>query len=168
MNKKTIILIASIVVIAVVVSALLISEIQNQNPKIFCYARENLTSNWYKTEHCPALASYDYGSQNFSSLPHVNLGVSIFNNSSKSLFNVVIEVLYRTAENKWNMTAKTDIGFLDIQQYKQTQITLTNPYLLLWHTKRPKYNGITIWENVTIPVLNASDYKITAYGFAKP
>jgi len=60
-------------------------------------------------------------------------------------------------------------GFLDIQQGKQTQITLTNPYLSLWHTKRPNYGRWgTRWENVTVYVLNASDYKITAYGFAKP
>lgn len=116
-------------IIAVVVSTLLISEIQNQNPKIICFAEENNTSNWYKTKNSPVLSSYSYGAGNYSSLPHVNLGVQILNNNSKSLFNVAIEVSYRTTENNWETTAKKDIGFLDIQQRKQTQITLTNPYL---------------------------------------
>jgi hypothetical protein len=44
-----------------------------------------------------------------------------------------------------------------------------NPYLSLWDTKRAVYNSPdTHWENVTVYVLNATDLKITAYGYAKP
>ena len=164
MKKK--ILVTSIVVIAVVISVLLISKIQLPDTRIFCSAYENNTSNWYKTDNCPVLASYEYGTPNYST-SHINLGARVFNNNSKSLFNVMVEVSYRTTENKWN-TTKKEIGFLDIQEYKQTEITLANPYLSLWQTKRPKYNYETTWENVTVYFFNVSDYKIIAYGFEKP
>jgi hypothetical protein len=167
-NKKAIVVIVSIAIIVVVASALLVSEIQNQNPKIFCFAGEALTSNWYKTDHCPALSEYVLGAPNFSSLPNVDLGVGVFNNNSMTLFNIVIEVSYKTTENVWNLTKKTDVGILDVQQYKQTKITITNPYLAVWHTQRPEYKRPDILENVTVPVLDSSDYRITAYGFARP
>jgi hypothetical protein len=197
MNKKIIIVITSIAFIAGVVSALLVSGIQNQNPKIFCYAEEYETSDWYVREDgteihhysacwqswsntdSPVLATwYDLNfPQNFSSLPNADLGVQVFNNDSKSLFNVAIDISYRTTENKWATITK-EVGFLDIQQYKQTTITLTNPYLYPWHTVggfRSMYiraDGMTdykwTFENFTVYVLNASDSKITAaYGFAK-
>jgi hypothetical protein len=169
MQKKIIIIIATITVITIVGLTLLVSAIQNQNPKIFCYAYENKTSDWYQTENSPVLSSYEVGAGNDSSLPNVNLGVYILNNNSETVFNVAIEVSYRTTENEWKLTTRIALGFLDIQEYRQTQITLTNPYLPLWHTKRPIYGlGTTTWENVTVYVLNASDYKITTYGFAKP
>lgn len=168
MKKK--VLIASIavtVVIMVVISVLLISRIQLLESRIFCSAYEYNTSNWYKGDKCPVLASYDYGTPNYST-SYTNLGARIFNNNSKSLFNVIVEVSYRTTEDKWN-TTKKEMGFLDIREYKQTKITLTNPYLSLWQTKRPDYSGReTTWENVTVYFFNASDYKIVAYGFEKP
>ena len=143
-------------------------ETQNQNTKIFCYAIEAGTSDWQKEEGFPVLSSYSVGAENYST-SQVNFGVSISNNNSISLFNVEFEVSYRTAENEWNTTTKANIGFLDIQQSKHSEVTLTNPYLSLWQTRRPDYrSGETIWENVTVYVLDANDCKITAYGFAKP
>jgi len=145
-----------------------ISEIRNQHLKTFCSAWEYYTSDWYTAINSPVLSSYDYGAPNSSLLPHANLGVTISNNNSESLFNVAVEVSYRTSEGSWNTTARTDIGFLDIQQSKQTFVLLTNPYLSLWHTKRPKYGGTTTWENVTVYFLNATYFQIAAYGFSKP
>ena len=179
MGKKIVIAIASIAVIAVVISALLILEIQNQNPKIFCYAEENDTSEWYKAGHSPVMATGYFPNDievlpaNFSSLQKVTLGVQIFNNGTKSLFNIAIDVSYRTTVNKWNTTARADLGFLDISHSKQTGITLTNPYLALWHTEVYIRHGSPTgayytFENDTVYFLNASDYKITAWGYAKP
>ena len=143
-----------------------------QNP-IFCYAKESWTSDWRKTEGYPVLASYSFGTQNFSSLPNVNLGVRISNNNNIALFNVEVEVTYRTVWNTRKTTEKVNIGFLDIQQNKQARITLVNPYLSLWDTRRPDSarnadDPETKWENVTVYVLDVTDCKITAYGFAKP
>ena len=74
MNNKTIIPIVSIAVIAVIAVAVFAHvgpEIQNQNPKIFCYAVESDTSGWYKTEKSPALSGYDVGAESDSLLPNV-------------------------------------------------------------------------------------------------
>ena len=103
----------------------------------------------------------------------MNFGVRVHNNNSISLSNVEVEVTYRTVENNWNTTEKVNIGFLDTQQSKQTKITLVNPYLSLWDTRRPDSarhasDKGTTWENVTVYVLDATDCRITAYGFAKP
>ena len=145
----------------------------NTHNPIFCYAIESGTSDWQKTEGHPVLSLYSFGAQNFSSLPNVNFGVRVHNNNSISLFNVEVEVTYRTVENNWNTTEKVNIGFLDTQQSKQTRITLVNPYLSLWDTRRPDSarhasDKGTTWENVTVYVLDATDCRITAYGFAKP
>jgi hypothetical protein len=67
--------IAVIAVIAVVAFAQIFSEIQN--PKIFCYAWESGTSDWYKSEGYPVISSYRAGAENASSLPNVNLRVLI-------------------------------------------------------------------------------------------
>ena len=141
----------------------------NGQEPIFCSAAESGTSYWRKREGYPVLSSYYAGAENFSSLPNVNLGVRINNNHLIPLFNVKVEVEYRTIENEWNTTEKVYLGFFDIQQNKETKITLSNPYLSLWQTKRPVYyDPDTDWENVAVYVLNATDLKIRAYGYAKP
>lgn len=150
-----------------------LSEITN--PKIFCFAVEGGTSGWYKTREFPAgnspvISQYYPESQDFIPMPQTaNLGVQVTNNNSESLFNIVVEVSYRTTEDKWNTTSRIAIGFLDIQEYKVVHIALANPYLSVWQTKEAVYdNPDTHWRNVTAYVLDASDYKITAYGYAKP
>ena len=150
-----------------------LSEITN--PKVICYAVESGTSGWYKAMNftvgnSPVISLYEPESGDFEPMPQTaNLGVYVKNNNSESLFNIVVEVSYRTSEDKWNTTSRIAIGFLDIQENKQVHIALANPYLSVWQTKEAVYNNPdTHWRNVTAYVLDASDYKITAYGFAKP
>jgi len=46
---------------------------------------------------------------------------------------------------------------------------LENPFLSVWQTQRRVYNDPeTDYRNVTAYVLDANDYEITAYGYAKP
>ena len=173
MNKKITLIITSVAVIAIAVSALLV--LANQNPKIFCQAEEQGTSSWYKSHDYETgekeiyIASSSSG-RNFTSLPNVDFGIKIINNNNNSLFDVTIEVTYRTIDDEWNTVTKTNIGFLDIQQSKNVKITLTNPYLTLWPlTKKIDHgHGIITWDNITIPVLNTSDCVISAYGFTQP
>lgn len=133
----------------------LVTEIQN--PKIFCHSREYGSSNWYRGENNPS----------FGSGEDIQVGVSVTNNVSLTLFNLQVVVSYKTTSNTWNTTSK-NIGILDIEQNKQTQVSLTNPELETWTfnttiSYNPKRYGI-----VTRYVLNATNYKITAYGFARP
>jgi hypothetical protein len=166
LKNKTIILIVSIAVIAViavVAFAQIFSEIQN--PKIFCYAEEYTSF----IRRSGGLTLDPYVVVENDSLHNVPLRMWIANNNSKSLFNVGVEVSYRTTENNWVTITKTDVSFIDTHSGKQTVVNLVNPYLSLLHTKEADYSGEeTTWENVTVYVLDESDYKITAYGFAKP
>jgi hypothetical protein len=119
-------------------------------------------------EGFPVLSSYTYGAENWS-ISQVDVIVSIKNNNSISLFNAVVELSYKNVDDVWVTATKTDLGFIDVQEGKRTEVTITNPHLLLWDTKRPKYtNEGTIWENVTVYVLNIPELRVTAYGFAKP
>jgi hypothetical protein len=87
-----------------------------------------------------------------------------------SLFNVGLEVKYRTAEGDWKTVTKTNLGSLDAQEITHTEIILTNPHLSPMDVRRPNSARYpTVWENVTVYVLNTiDDVKITAYGFARP
>lgn len=168
MNYKIFVSIVAIAVIVVLVITLALPEIQGDN-RIFCLAEEKGTSNWQKTIGYPVLSTYNAGALNFSSLPDVNLGVRVQNNNSFSLFNVHVEVTYKTCETEWKTTESVNIGILDIQQSKEIKITLIEPLLELWDTKRADYSGDeTTWEYVSVYVINATDLKITAYGFAEP
>jgi len=145
-----------------------ISEITN--PKVFCYTVESGTSGWYKTEKSPTVERYYTDFEDVEPMPQTaNLGVYVRNNNSESLFNIVVEVSYRTINEEWNTTSRIAIGFLDIQESKQVKMAFDNPYLSVWQTHERVYNDPnTEYRNVTAYVLDASDYKITAYGYAKP
>ena len=147
------------------------------NPKVISYAVEGGTSGWYKTmnitsgENSPVISQYYSDSGDYEPMPQTaNLGVRVVNNNSESLFNMVVEVSYRTSEGKWNTTARIAIGFLDIQESKTVRMALANPYLSIWQTQEHVYNDPnTKYRNVTAYVLDASNYKIiAAYGYAKP
>jgi hypothetical protein len=144
-----------------------ISEITN--PKVFCYTVESGTSGWYKTEKSPVVARYNIDFEEAGPNPQtVNLGVNVRNNNSESLFNIV-EVTYKTSEGQWNTTSRIAIGFLDIEEYKTVKIALSNPYTSVWEAHEPVYNHPdTEYRNVTAYVLDANDYRMTAYGYAKP
>jgi hypothetical protein len=164
--KKTalaLMLIFSIMVVAVIVFAQLVTT------QVFCVAYEIGTSDWEIKGGFPALTSYSYGDKNWST-SQVKLGVSIVNNNSMSLFNVGLEVKYRTAEGDWKTVTKTNLGSLDAQEITHTEIILTNPHLSPMDVRRPNSARYpTVWENVTVYVLNTiDDVKITAYGFARP
>ncbi len=137
--------------------------------QVFCVAYEMGTSDWEIKGGFPALTSYSYGDKNWST-SQVELGVSILNNNSMSLFNVGLEVKYRTAIDDWKTVTKTNLGSLDTQETMYTEIILTNPHLSLMGARRPNSARYpTVWENVTVYVLNViADVKITAYGFARP
>ncbi len=177
MNKKILIgfsiglVIGLLLGIFVFQNPILPRAIDVQNPKIYCNAKaENVgNSNWRMTEGFPVLSSYSYGAKNWST-SQVSVVISIDNNNSVSIFNTVIELSYPTeAVGVWNTTTKTDIGFIDVHGRKQTEITITNPNLILWNTKRPDYTKQgTVWENVTVYVLDLTALKIVCYGYAKP
>jgi ABC-type transport system involved in multi-copper enzyme maturation permease subunit len=139
------------------------------NPKIFCYAEGGPSSGWFRsysnrTESDPVVSQI-----NITEVPSLDIQVVIRNNNSISLFNAGIEVSYRTTENNWNTITKTNLGFVDAQGEKHTEITITNPYVSLWQTKRAFYSqGETVWENVTVCTLDYDDLKFTAWGYAEP
>ncbi len=138
------------------------------NPKVFCYAGESGTSGHYKTEKSPVIDKYYPELENFVSIPQTaNLGVSVYNNNSNSLFNIVIEVSYKTSNGNWNTTSRIAIGFIDIQEGKQVKIALENPYLSVWQFQERVYNDPNVeYRNATAYVLDANDYEITAYGYS--
>lgn len=171
MNHKTILILA--VIIAVSASVVFgATQIQSQTTQteeqIYCTAMEHETSKWYKTTDQPALSRYVYGAANFSTLPNVELGLLVKNNNTLTLFDVYVTITYNTTKGTpQNVTAK--IGSLDIQETKQIKITLTDPQLLIWETKRPNYaTSPTTWENVTIPVFDVTACNITVYGHKTP
>jgi hypothetical protein len=145
-----------------------VSEITN--PKVFCNAVESGTSSWYKTEKSPVVERYYIDFEEAGPNPQtVNLGVRVKNNNSESLFNIVVEVTYKTSEGQWNTTSRIAIGFLDIEEYKTVKIALSNPYTSVWETHERVYNDPTTeYRNVTAYVLDINDYRMTAYGYAKP
>jgi len=165
----------SVLIVALIIFAQLLfkpsppsTPIQDQNSKFFCTAYEFGTSDWQMNDGFPVLASYSYRTKNWSTTK-VKLGVSIQNNNSISLSNVQLDVSYRTMEYTWN-TTKANLGFFDAGEERHMEIALTNPYLSLWATRRPvyaRYPEETMWENVTVYVLNATELKITAYGYAE-
>jgi len=127
---------------------------------------EQGTSNWYKAEKSPVLSTYEVGAPN-KTLNEINLGVLIMNNNTKSLFNVQVEVSYKTAQGNW-VTIKENKGFIDMGEHKQTRINLPNPYLNPWDAKRPQYTSSgTQWEYVTVYYFDSNDYKINVYGYAE-
>jgi len=49
------------------------------------------------------------------------------------------------------------------------EITVTNPYVSLWDTKKAVYNEPdTHWVNGTVCTLNLDDINTVAYGYAQP
>jgi len=128
-----------------------------QNPKIYCNATENHSSSWYRSLNNPS----------FDSNENIHVGVLVHNNVSLTLFNFQVVVSYKTITNTWNTTSK-NIGILDIDQDKQTQVYLTDPELETWTFNTTISYNPTTYGIVTRYVLNATNYKITAYGFAKP
>jgi hypothetical protein len=142
-----------------------INEISN--PKIACLAIQSQNSDWYTAEGNPVFASYQAGTPNYT-VTSINFGVLITNNNTKSLFNIQVEVSYKTTQGDWT-TVKENKGFIDMNEAKQTTVNLPNPYLSLWDTKRPIYgNSETQWEYVTVYYLDASYYRIIAYGYSEP
>jgi len=128
-----------------------------QNPKIYCDSREYHSSSWYRSEVNPS----------FGSNEDIHLGVLVHNNVSLTLFNFQVVVSYKTTSNTWNTTSK-NIGILDIEQDKQTQVYLTNPELETWTFNTTIGYNPTEYGIVTRYVLNATNYRISAYGFARP
>lgn len=152
---SSIALVCSLTLLILQLQIPLVSEIQN--PKIFCDSEENDSSGWYHSRHNPS----------FGSDEDIHLGVLVHNNISLTLFNFQVVVSYKTTSNTWNTTSK-NIGILDIEQNKQTQVSLTNPELETWTFNTTISYNPTTYGIVTRYVLNATNYKITAYGFAKP
>lgn len=130
---------------------------EGQNPKLFCPAIEYHSSSWYHSEHNPSYTSND----------DIELGVSVTNNVSSTLFNFQVVVSYKTASDTWDTTSK-NIGILDVGQTRETRISLTNPELWTWTFNTVISYNPTTYGNVTRYVLNATNYEITAYGFVNP
>jgi hypothetical protein len=163
--EKKIAVLTAVLIAVVLTSVIIMVEMQNLNPKIFCDSYESETSNWYHTENSPVVSGdyYTYY-EGFNVLPKpstVNLGVKVFNGNPESLFNVHVEVSYKTDLASWNTTVSQNLGFLDIRESKTITVALTNPYLTAWQVK-----NYVMTTNITVWVLEASDYKISAYGYA--
>lgn len=160
------------IVVCVAVFRTLIVELK---PKIFIDARENESSDWYRSEGSPVFGAnrntiYDTGDINRSFIVDkpsiVNLGVRVYNNYSLPLYYVKMQISYRQTSNAWNTTTLDVTDFLLPQTSKQIYVTLTEPYLTQWETKQ-YFNGQRI-NNVTVWVLEKIDYKISpAYGYDK-
>jgi hypothetical protein len=150
-NKKILI---GIPLIVVVVIALYLATNLNLDSRIFCYARENDSSKWYRTDDCPTYAEGE----------EVSLGIVVVNNFSCTLYNIRVEVTYKTTSNAWNTTSR-NIGLIDIEGRKQVRFYLSNPKLEAWTFNTTIGYHPTRYGIVTRYVLNSTNYKIKAYGF---
>jgi hypothetical protein len=137
------------------------AEIFCQVQQVYVQGASHFYGQQYGSYPMLAYGVSGHGFFNFTNLPDVNLQIYITNNNTKSLFNVAVVVSYRNLQNTWVNTTKAEVGFLDIQQNKEAHSTLMSP----------KVFYIQWWTNVinnTIPVLNMTDLRVTAYGFSKP
>ena len=135
-----------------------------QNP-IFCISDESVRSSWFKSSPNDPVVS----SMNETEVPSLEIVVKIDNNNSLSLFNIGIDVTYRTIEDKWTTITKTNLGFVDALSKKQIELIITDPYVSLWETKYAVYNDPdTHWINGTVCVFNLDDISTVAYGYAEP
>ncbi len=105
---------------------------------------------------------------NFVPMPQsANLSLRITNNVSKTLYDIVVEVKYKTSEGSWNTTSRTVIDRLGNLETKNVNITLANPAIIIENSRHvdfydPNYRSI----NETAYVLSIKDHEIVAYGFA--
>ena len=139
---------------------------QHENElKIFCNAGESVQTNWYKSSPNEPVVS----SMNETEVPELDIRVTVRNNNSISLFNIGIEVTYKTIDSNFSTITKTNLGFVDALSVKDIDITITNPYVSLWETKKAVYyDPDTHWTNGTVCVLNLDDISTIAYGYAEP
>lgn len=143
---------------------------QTEQQKIFCNADESKSSGWFRSypENRSRLDPV-VSAMNETEVPSIEITVNIYNNNSISLFNVGMEVTYRTIENTWSTITKTNLGFVDALSEKHVEVTITNPYVSLWDTKKAVYNDPdTHWVNGTVCTLNLDDINTVAYGYAQP
>jgi hypothetical protein len=103
-----------------------------------------------------------------------NLSVRVTNNVSKTLYDIVVEVRYKTSDGSWNTSTIVTIDHLVVGQSKEVSFTLSNPAIRTENVKQlvaydfNTHNFDPHFVNVTRYTLSIKDHETGAYGFAKP
>jgi hypothetical protein len=160
----------SLVILGAVVGAILFWGQVKSNSKIICSAA--VVSNLEVAHYYP---NGDF-EPNFVPMPQsANLSLQTTNNVSRTLYDIVVEVRYKTSEGSWN-TTRTVIDSLGIQESRTVNVPLANPAittentteLATYYPNDPNHNWNPHSVHVTEYVLSLRDHEIDAYGFAEP
>jgi hypothetical protein len=163
-------LVIALILVGAIAGTIIVLDRSEFNPKIVCSAAviSSLTVAHYYPDG-------DF-EPNFVPMPQsANLSLQITNNVSRTLYDIVVEVRYKTSEGSWN-TTRTVIDSLGIQESRTVNVPLANPAittentteLATYYPNDPNHNWNPHSVHLTEYVLSLRDHEIDAYGFAKP